>query len=168
MKTVSAIILGFALALSALAEQPKVSPDSVLVALKDRLEHEFQKLDPKPTFEFPDGYEGQSLTVRFKTRNYVVHQRTKMGFTETTEKREGPSDQGFLLRVHVERLGEPHQAVVPQVIQEPYWDMYLNVYPVKDTQKQVYFCLSYSGGTDRALIEKIKKVMEQLSLTSKE
>ncbi len=162
MKTISATIIGFALALSALAEQPKVSPDPVLVALKDRLEHEFQKLDPKPTFEFPDSCGGRTLAVRFKTRNYVVHPRKPKGsFVETTVKREGPTYQGFYLRIHVQQLGEVNQLCVPQVVREPYWDMYLDVYPVKNTQKQLYFCLFYNKGTDKALLDQIKKVAEQ-------
>jgi hypothetical protein len=159
MSTVSAAIVCVAFGLSALAEKPKASPDPILMTLKAKLEQEFQKLDPKPTFEFPDGYDGRSLVVRFKTRDYVVHPRNKAGrIAETTEKHEGPSDDGFLLRAHVQPVGVVNQSVVPQVVRETYWDLYLNVYPVRNTQKQVYFCLSYGGWTDETLIEKIQAV----------
>ena len=161
MKTVTATILGLALALSALAAEPEVSPDSVLTAIKGQLEQVFQKLDPKPTFEFPNGCAGRSLIVRFKTREYVVHPNIKGHVAETTVKREGPANDGFLLNIYVQRLGEINQTVVPQVWREPYWDTYINVYPVKNTQQQLYFCLSHRGGTDRTLIEKIKKVAKQ-------
>lgn len=165
MKTVSAAILALALALSASAEPPKAPPDPALVMLQSRLERDFQKLDAKPTFEIPVAYEGRNLIVRFKTRTYIVHPRRGMsgGFLETTEKREGPSDQGFLLRVQVEQLGEPNQALMPQVIREPYWNSYLSVYPIKGTQKQLYFCLSYAEGTDGTLIENIRKAASESS-----
>lgn len=169
MKSALAPVLVLTLAVSALAGQPKVSPDPVLEALKDRLEYEFENLDPKPTFEIPDIYGDHSLTVRFKTRDYVVHPRKSKtgGFAETTKTSEGPSVRGFLLRVQVERLGLVHQLVVPQVIREPYWYVYVNIYPVKNTQKQLYFCLSYTEGTDQTLVDKMKKVAEHLSPAAK-
>jgi len=103
---------------------PKALPDPVLLALEQRLTRELQDLDPKPTFEFPDGSAGRSMTVRFKTRDYVIHPRTKSGrVSETTITTEGPSDTGFLLWAHVQTLGEVNQAVTPQVAREPYWNL---------------------------------------------
>ena len=169
MCVVSSTIVGCALALFAVTAQPKVSPDPALAALKERLEQEFQKLDPKPTFDFPgEGYQGRTLIVRYKTRKYVVHtELPKGGYAETTERREGPDDGGFLLTVHMERLGEVNQLVVPWVIRQPYWDLYVNVYPVKNTKKQLYVGLDYLFTTDKKLLDRIKKVAKELDLAEK-
>lgn len=150
-------------------QRPKVSPDPMLLSLKTRLERELRELEPKPTFEFPDGHAGRGLVVRFRTRNYIIHPSNKAGrVEERTITREGPSDEGFLLNVYSQRLGAVNQAVTPQLVREPYWNLYLNVYPVERDRKQLYFCLSYRGWTDEALIEKIKKVTEKWSLTTHE
>lgn len=166
MKTLLATLVCISLTTLSLAEQPKEPPDPVIVALKAKLEHEFQKLNlnPKPTFEFLRGYEGRTLVVRLKTREYVIHPRTpKGGFAETTVKREGPADDGFLLNAHIQPLGQVNQPVTPQVIREPYWSLFVDVYPVKNTQKQIYFFLAFNESTDGALIENIKKIASQLN-----
>lgn len=78
-------------------------------------------------------------------------------------EREGPDDEGVLLRVHVQPKGEVNQAVVPQTVREPYWETFLNVYPVSGSEKQIYVALSSRGWTDKKLIQKIQKILESAS-----
>jgi hypothetical protein len=35
---------------------------------------------------------------------------------------------------------------------------FLNVYPLEDSEQQIYIALSYRGQTDKALIQKIKEI----------
>ncbi|MGD9127083.1 MAG: hypothetical protein PVH19_06860 [Planctomycetia bacterium] len=138
-------------------------PDPLLLELKNRLEPELQKLSPKPTVEFYDSRGGGGLSIRFDTRNYVVHPSTmSRGFLENTVKKEGPNFRGFILGVSFQPRGTLNQLATPQVLREPYWDTYINIYPIKNTQQQFYFRLSYSTATNKALIDKIKKAAEQL------
>lgn len=168
MKTTLAVIVCLNFVIPALADEPKPPPDPVLIALKDKLEQEFQKTEPKPTFEFPNHYNGKFMIGRFKNRSWLIHPRAKDGRrAETVEKSEGPSDDGFRLAVEVQPLGTVNQLAVPQTVREPYWSTYFNVYPVKNTQKQLYFCLSYGGWTAEKQIAQIKRAAEQLSITEK-
>jgi serine/threonine protein kinase len=146
-------------------ENASTSPDPVLVALQARLEQDLGQLNPRPVFEIPDGHSGSSLYVRFKTREYQIHASSKGGNVSTNTRTEiGPDEGGFELRAQVQPLGQVNQAATPQTISRPYWETYLDVYPVINTQKQLYIGLSFKHSTDAALLEKIKGVLRQLEL----
>jgi hypothetical protein len=144
------------------AQQLKAPPDPVLVSLQAKLERELQDLKLSPGFEVPASSAGKTLIMRYKTREYQVHPESKAGrLGPGLEGREGPDDEGILLQIHLEQHGEIHQAVVPQTRREPYWSTFLNVYPIAGTGKQIYLALSFRGGTDPQLIEKIKAFAKQ-------
>jgi len=167
MKAMLTVVFGLSLVIPSLATPPKEPPDPVLVALKASFEKEFHRLEPKPTFEFPHAYVGRQLIVRFKTRQYDVHPQSKVGFVaEDVVKREGPSDDGFLLTASIQSLGGLNQLVTPQTVHEPYWSAYVNVYPVKNTQKQIYFWLAFRGRTDKKVMSTIMKIASQLNIVN--
>jgi hypothetical protein len=150
------------------AEPVATSSDPILAALKTELERELDKLDPNPVFVLEDASKSDALKVLFKTRDYVVHPSLpKGGYSVETETRVGPSEHGFLLVARVQELGVVNQLLVPQVVREPYWQTYVNVYPVKNTQKQICFCLSYGGRTQDEILKRIKKAAEQLDVNGK-
>ncbi|MDA7880793.1 hypothetical protein N9A94_00630 [Akkermansiaceae bacterium] len=143
---------------SATAQNLK-APDPALVALQERFKNELRGLGAELRVEIPEGYAGKSLSLRYKTRKYQVYPGNKSGqLGRELEEREGPDDEGILLRVHVQEKGEVNQAPVPQTIQEAYWKTYLNVYPVENSSKQIYFALSFHGRTDTDLISKLKSI----------
>ncbi|GEM_PF-4250874 len=139
-------------------------PDPLIGALQSRLEQEFKLLDPKPTFSIPDVYEGSSMTVRYKTREYEIHPQLGKsgGVAETVRTETGPDIDGFILHAHVQTLGQVNQAFTPQTVSRPYWKTFLNVYPVTNDQKQFYIALSYNGRADQALLRRIRTVLEQM------
>jgi len=144
-------------------ENVATSPDPVLVALQARLEMELSQLDPRPVFEIPDDHSGSSLYVRFKTREYQIHASSKGGNVSTNTRTEiGPDEGGFELRAHVQPFGQINQAATPQTISRPYWQTYLDVCPVTNTQKQLYIGLSFKNSTDAALLEKLKSILRQV------
>jgi hypothetical protein len=135
-------------------------PHPVLWKLKGEIEAALGELKPKPTVSFPHG----SLNVRFRTRHYTVHPKNKAGrISEETIQVEGPSDDGFFLRAHLQPKGTVNQAEVPQVWRETYWSTFLNVYEVKGSDKQIYMALSFSPWTDEEILKRIKEIAEQLS-----
>jgi len=168
MKTYRFTILVVALALlctTGQGEDKKTEPDPVLVKLQSEIEQELATLDPKPTFDIPESSVGKSLTVRYKTRQYTIHPKNKAGrISEDTVQREGPSDDGFLLRVHVQRFGEVNQACVPQTIRETYWSLDLQVYEIEKEGKQIYFALAYNSRTEPDLIKKLQEIAEQIGV----
>ena len=166
MKTYKFTMLVAALALlctTGHGEDKKTEPDPVLVKLQGKIEQELTKLDPKPTFDIPESSVGKSLIVRYKTRQYTIHPKNKAGrISEDTVQREGPSDDGFLLRAHVQPFGEVNQACVPQTIRQTYWSLDLQVYEIEKEGKQIYFALSYNSRTDPKLIKRLKEIAEQI------
>ena len=145
-------------------QRPKeLTPNPVIVALRSKMEQELTQLDPNElTFEIPESSMGHTLVVRYKTRQYIIHPTSKTGrISETAVIREGPSDNGFLLRVHVQRLGKVNQADVPQTIRQPYWSLDLQAYEIKNADKQIYVALSYNTNTDKKLIRKLRAITKE-------
>ena len=164
MKTYKLTMLMTALILLCTAAhgENKNDADPALVSLRNKIEKGLSTLDPKPTFEIPESSAGRSLVVRYKTRQYVVHPKNKAGrISEKTEIQEGPSDDGFFLRAHIQPLGEVNQAVVPQIIRQTYWMLDLQVYEMENANKQIYFALSFNSRTNPELIKALKEIAAQ-------
>jgi len=137
--------------------------DPVLASFKEQLETELKEFASSSDIIIPDGYQGGSLILKYQTRTYMVHKRSKGAILSELEEREGPDTKGILLSVGVQKKGWINQAWTPQISQQPYWQTYLNVYPVADTEKQLYLALSYRPRTNEAWIEKIKGVAEGMT-----
>ena len=145
----------------ACAQAEGTKPDPVLAALVAPLKAGFEDGD-KPEIRIPDSYSGKSLILRYQTRTYQIYPRGKAGrLGRELVEREGPGDDGILLRVHVQAKGAVNQAAVPQTIREPYWLTELDVYPVEGSNKQLYVALSYRGTVDRELLARIKSVFSK-------
>lgn len=158
----AAILSLLALSVVAAADERKDTPDPVLVEMQTKLQAELKDLVPPPKFEVPKSYNGKSLIMRHKTREYLVYPSNKSGrIAPEPRKEEGPDNEGIYLGIHVEPQGQVNQAVVPQTINAKYWMTYLNQLPTSDPEKQIYFGLSYRGNTDKDVIERIGKVLGQ-------
>lgn len=157
-----------AVMLPALAGQQAPPADPALIRLQTELTQQLGELQPPVVWEIPRSGNGQSLVVRYRTREYMVYPRAKTGrFGETLERQEGPDHDGLLIRAHVQPSGEVNQAVVPQTIREPYWTTFLNVYPVRGTGKQIYLALSFQGAEDSPLVRKAKQAAERLGVEAR-
>lgn len=133
----------------------------VLRQVEARLRPALAGLDPVPVMEQP----GSSLVVTHQSRKFMVHGRFKSGEWSTNlVESVGPSAAGFILWVHVEPLGEIHQAVTPQTIQEPYWRTSLDVTPVAGTTNQLYWALSSGGRADEKRLENVRRALQSLAL----
>lgn len=140
------------------AEKPT---SSELGMVADALHPILDTLDPKPTVEYPD--HGSSMVVTFRPQTYKIHGRSKSGEVSTeVYDRVGPSFTGFVLRVHLQPKGDVNQAQTPQTIHEPYWTTLLDVTPIENTDKQIYWGLSFSARTSKDLLDQIKEVLQQL------
>ena len=90
----------------------------------------------------------------------MIHPRNGTGRGQKLVEEEGPSDEGFILKVHLQPKGQVNSPGIPQTIKSPYWMTHLNVYPVGDLEKQIYIALSHRGRTDKKLIQKLQKIVE--------
>jgi hypothetical protein len=113
------------------------------------------------TFEYPK--HSKSLVVKYKTRKFMIHSGSKIGrYSEKAHEEEGPSYQGFLLSLHLQKKGTVNQAVVPQTIRQPYWRTDLNVTIVDKSDCQLYWGLSYGSRTDEKLLAIVRKAMNSI------
>jgi hypothetical protein len=139
-----------------------LAADSVLSRVEQKLRPVLENLQPSPTFEYPQS--STSLIITFRPQGFQVHSRSRSGewLTNVTEK-VGPSSTGFVLSIHLEKLGEVNQPVTPQTVEGPYWPTDLDVTPVGGTTNQLYWGLAYGGRTDKELLQKVKAALRNLS-----
>jgi hypothetical protein len=136
-------------------------PEPVLLQVEKALRRALAGLDEEVTFRYE--VHSPSLTVKYRTRTFMVHGGSKTGaFSEELREEEGPDLRGFLLRVHAQDKGTVNQAEVPQTIRRPYWHTDLDVTAVAGTDRQLYWALSYVAGTDRGLLKKIGEAIAGL------
>jgi hypothetical protein len=143
----------------ALAADGPTSPELGMAATA--LQPVLDRLDPKPTMEYPD--HTASLVVTYLPQTYKIHGRSKTGEVSVDVRDQvGPSSTGFVLRVHLQSKGEVNQASTPQTILETYWITFLDVTPIEQTDKQIYWSLSYSSRTSTDLLAQIRTALQQL------
>lgn len=145
------------------------APDSVLVSLQSKLKRELRELKDAVRFEISGSSPEDRLIMRYQTREYQVYTSNMAGqLSRELVKCEGPDDEGVLLTIYVQPKGEVNQAMVPQTIQEPYWSTFLNVYPVVESDKQIYIALASRPRTPKTLIQTIITAVASVSLAADE
>jgi hypothetical protein len=140
-------------------EKPSATaPHPALVTLKA----EFERILKESAPEAKVAFDGESLVVEYRLRKYLVHGGGEgklpiWEFSEEAYETTGPSGTGIMLKAHVgpgrEYLG---QRVVPQTTRKPYWNTYLNAYPVKDKNEHLWIELSSGLCANENLIEALK------------
>lgn len=136
-------------------------PDPVLKGAAGALRSALGGLGAAVSFEYPEHL--ASLTVRYRTRTFMVHGGSKRGaYTKEAREQEGPRYDGFLLRVHLQEAGAVHQAMVPQTIRGPYWQTDLDVTVVPGTGKQLYWALAYGSSSDQGALQNVRAALRGL------
>jgi len=137
--------------------------DPVFSLAEKEIRSAVMTLDPNLTllYEYPKSY--NALMVKYKARKFMVHGASKIGkYSEKAHEKEGPSYQGFILRLHLQKAGTVNQAKVPQTIKGPYWRSDLNITLIDKSDKQFYWALSYGSRPDKKLLTAVKKAVNSL------
>lgn len=71
----------------------------------------------------------------------------------------GPSYKGFVLRIYRQKLGVVNQIATPCSLREPYWTTEVDLTPVKGSDSQLFWSLSYGVRTDPKLLAEIKAAL---------
>jgi serine/threonine protein kinase/protein involved in polysaccharide export with SLBB domain len=122
-----------------------------------------ERLNPKPPIERHG--EDPSLSVSYHTRTYKIHRGAAKGvgnFSEEAYDAVGPDRDGFVLSVNVQKRGEVNQLVTPQLQHEPYWTSYIDLTRIENTDKQIFWVLSYGGRDPANIVRDIKAKLRQL------
>lgn len=161
MKTKWIISVIMVCALPCMVRAADVTTNAVLARVAAALKPALEKLDPRPSVDFPE--HTMSLVVTYLPATYKIHGRSKTGQVSTNVHDEvGPGFKGFVLRAHLQPRGEVNQACTPQTIREPYWLTDLDITPIGDTSNQVYWALSYMGRTPTNILAEIRAAMKGL------
>ena len=143
----------------------ETTTNAVLKTVADTLRPVLERLDPKPTVEYPEYYP-DSIRFTFLPQTYKIHPRSMTGEVSTNVFDEvGPSFRGFVLRVDVQQKGEVNQACTPQTIREPYWLTDLDVIPIEQSDKQIFWVLSYAGRTPTNVLADIRTTLKQMKMS---
>lgn len=135
--------------------------NNILLSLQNRIEKALPGIKNELFFQFLNQH--KTLVVKYKTRKFMMHFSNMTGeFSPDACETEGPSYRGFLLEISLQKAGTVNQAIVPQTLQRPYWKTFLNITPIKNSDKQVYWGLSFGSRTDNQLIKQIQKVFEEI------
>lgn len=124
-----------------------------------------EPLDPKPKISFPGS--SAALVIAYQTQTYKIHSIQMDGEVLPKAHDElGPGYMGFLLVINLQDAGVMNQAFTPQTMREPYWRTDLDVTPLAQTHKQIYWRLSYGVRTDTNLLTRIRQTLHSLERAS--
>jgi hypothetical protein len=139
-----------------------ITTNAVLTTVASALRPILERLDPKPIVEYPEYYPG-SICVTFLPQTYKIHPHSMTGeiFTNLVEE-VGPSFNGFILSAEVLPRGYVTPLATPQTLHEPYWLTDIDVTPMGQTDKQIYWVLSYGGRMSTKVLDEIRTTLKQL------
>lgn len=158
LATLSLVVCG-SLAFAVDPQEPKRSPE--LVGVAEGLQLTLRELDPPADLRFTN--QGTTLVATYLPQTFKIHGTTMSGAIDLEAHDEvGPSYKGFVLQVHLQKLGEINQAVTPQTIRRPYWSTDLDVTPLAGTKHQIYWALSYGSRTDKELLVRLRSKLKPL------
>jgi hypothetical protein len=133
------------------------SVDDAIARINSALAPVLKQLDPIPPVERRDG----SLSVSYHTRTYTIHRVGPKGIGVSKEVFDvvGPDTDGFMLSVNVQKRGDVNQLVTPQTVNGPYWKTDFDVTPIGNSDKQIYWALSYRPGTPENILRGLRTAL---------
>lgn len=140
-----------------------VAADDVLASLANRLQALLAVAAPGAEIATNDA---STLTVSYRTQTYKIHGSWMTGeISKEAHDEVGPTFKGFVLTISLQPAGEINQALTPQTLRRPYWQTYIQVTPVHESDKQLYWSLSYGSQTDTNLLAGIRAAVDPLEPT---
>ncbi len=134
------------------APQSSISTQEALDRVGKAIAPVLDRLNPKPPVERRAGHPS-SLYVTYRTRAKKPYVRPpeQPGFHKDVRDNIGLENDGFELFVEVQRRGVNNQLITPQTVHEPNLTSDLDVTPIGNTDKQIYWVLSYRGAPEETL-----------------
>jgi hypothetical protein len=104
----------------------------------------------------------QAFVARFGTMRFTIHGRSKTGqFDAGTYQQEGPNFKGFILRVALQEGKYAGAAVVPQILQGPYFPTFIDALSVEQDKKHYLIRFSCGSRLDPDLKKAIFEVLRR-------
>ncbi|MFA5203142.1 MAG: hypothetical protein WC708_01945 [Lentisphaeria bacterium] len=108
---------------------------------------------------FPDAVVSQdngTLSAKHGTMVFTIHRHWKTGeILKETDQVEGPNYKGFMIFISVQDGRYEGQAMVPQTLNERYWQTYIDRPPTEDGKGHYVINFSYGARLDRDFMRAI-------------
>ena len=138
---------------------PALAKDGPLSQVADGLSKIAEDMEPVASVE----QNGRAVTMSYNTRTFMVHSMDKLGrHSEKAHETVGPRHDGLTAQVTVQDGRYAGAARIPQDLRRPYWTTFVNAYPIAQGKQHLHVNISYGSGTDRAVIKKIKDLLESM------
>lgn len=149
----SALQVDVASGSAAVPSQERLPADPRLLRLKDDLRTIFERHAPDAVVEV----EARTLVARSQTRTFMVHERNMRGELSTKSvERLGPDDRGFLLEVTLV-MAYSGQGFGPQTLNGPYWQTFVNAYPLAGRDEHALLSLAFGARTEKTFLEQLRE-----------
>lgn len=116
---------------------------------------------------YPDAditqHNGQ-LRAKYSTMEFTVHRHWKTGeYLQLTDQIEGPNFKGFILQISVESGKYTGQAIIPQILRQPYWQTYIDRPATIDGKSHYVINFSFGSRVDSKFKDAIIKAFRKTS-----
>lgn len=110
-----------------------------------------------------------NLNAKYGTMIFTVHGQRKAGrIPEKTHQVEGPNFKGFMFSIFIKNGEYVGQALVPQTINERYWQTYIDRPPTDDGNSHYVINFSYGSGLDRKFMSELFEALPKTKMPTKE
>lgn len=123
------------------------------------------------TKHFPDAVLSQdngTFSAKHGTMVFTVHRHSKTGeIWKETDQVEGPNFRGFMISISVRDGKYEGQAVVPQSLNERYWQTYIDRPATEDGKGHYVINFSYGARLDRDFKKAVFEALPKSSMPPK-
>lgn len=130
-------------------------PDNLLVTLQSDLSAIFTNLELKPIVVT----NGNQLALQYDISKDMVE---RFPPSKALGTRVSPGKRGIVLELTIYSGIYHSQFEMPQVFKNIHWQTYINAVPVHSGEDHIFMLLSWGEGADPALVERIKKLVEDV------
>ena len=120
---------------------------------------------------FPDAVvfqDKRKLTAKHGTMVFTIHRHWKTGkIRKETDQVEGPNYQGFVISISVQDGRYEGQAMVPQVLNQRYWQTYIDRPPTENGNGHYVINFSYGSRLDKDFMRAVFEALPKSRIPTK-
>lgn len=103
------------------------------------------------------------VRLSFHTRTFLVYGGSKTGrYAKKAHEEEGPDVDGIMVEVRVAEGRYLGAAQTPQTLRRPYWQTFINEYPIAKGRQHLFLNLSTGARPNRKIVSQIHQLLNSL------
>lgn len=121
-------------------------------------------LTPTPKLSFIPAE--RMMQADFRAKSFKVPDSTHSRGRTSSRYEFGPDEQGFVLTAQMQDAGSPNSLSTLATPEGMNWQTEIGITPVAGSPKQVSWSLSHGANLDRAVLEKLRQGLQNLTATA--